>query len=417
MHFLEAKRYFDLDMAERIVRLVGGFGERNEKIWGRKLQDRICTSSNRTFNDCIFFLFRNDILAIDFPRKVRRGQKGYFHLTATGIQILKYGIVRPFLEDTVLPNVPSKGKRRGKKAQVVKDNPHQELQPIEEQEIQQNRWKAIHFLLNRGAFGVGYNIPDGLSLSGNVYYTSERREGVSIMDLVEEKDDSFIEVNSYIRVSKPEAERIMQILLAEGIMEEISQKDNNIAAVNRNGQKKSEDVRYGIKDYSLAEYILQWGCFQSAVLSRMLYLYDSIKGTMRGIHPIEREVRWLRDAIGPGRAERWLASALVRRGKTVVAYVSPSLQDINKLDDATQRLIHKRRKRYLRDEDVGIKKTFREIRDNPELLKVEEKYPIITRIIKRSVYPEFLRELYRRRRRRKNMNQSPYSTSTLVSGF
>ena len=186
--------------------------------------------------------------------------------------------------------------------------------------------------------------------------------------------------------------------------------------MNRNGQK-SEDVRYGIKDKSLAEYILQWGCFQSAVLSRMLYRYDSIKGTMRGIHPIERQVRWLRDAIGPGRAERWLASASVRRGKTVVAYVSPSLQDINKLDDATQRLIHKRRKRYLRDEDVRIKKTFREIRDNPELLKVEEKYPIITRIIKRSVYPEFLRELYRRRRRRKNMNQSPYLTSTLVSGF
>ena len=67
------------------------------------------------------------------------------------------------------------------------------FQPIEEQEIQQNRWKAIHFLLNRGAFGVGYNIPDGLSPSGHVYYTSERREGVSIMDLVEEKDDFFID--------------------------------------------------------------------------------------------------------------------------------------------------------------------------------------------------------------------------------
>ena len=87
----------------------------------------------------------------------------------------------------------------------VKDNPDQEQQ-------QQNRWKAIHFLLNRGVFGVGYNIPDGLSPSGHVYYTSERREGVSIMDLVEEKDDFFIEVNSYIRVSKPEAERIMQKL-------------------------------------------------------------------------------------------------------------------------------------------------------------------------------------------------------------
>ena len=119
-------------------------------------------------------------------------------------------------------------------------------------------------------------------------------------------------------------------------MDEISQRDNNTSAVNRNGQKKSEDVRYGIKDRSLAEYILQWGFFQSAVLSMMLYLYDSIKGTMRGIHPIERKVRWLIDAIGRGRAERWLASASDRRGKTLVAYVSPSLQDINKLDDATQ---------------------------------------------------------------------------------
>jgi hypothetical protein len=428
VHFLEAKRYFDLDMAERIVRLVSEYGVRNERVWGRKLQDRIRTSSNRTFNDCIFFLLGNDILATDPPRGVRRGQKVYFHLTTTGTQILKYGIVRPFLEDTVLPNVPPKGKRRGKNAPVdnairfVKrihnygtlsrasakterkgqgpmDNPEQEQQ-------QQNRWKAIHFILTRGAYGVGYNIPIGPEVPSakgmfqsvdGVRYRSEHHEGVAITDLVEQRDDNFMYIDAHIRVSKSEAERIMQMLLAEGIMEEISQRGN--ISMDANGQ--SEDVRYGIKDKSLAEYVLQWGSFQNAVLSRMLYLYDSIRGTMRGIHVIRNEVNWLRDAIGPHRAERWLASASVRRDKTIVAYISPSVQDINKLDDATQRLIHKRRKRYLRDKDVGIKRTFREIRDNPELLKVEEKYPVITRIIKRSVYPEFLRELYRIQRRRK----------------
>ena len=416
------KRYFDLSLAEKIIIVITQFIEGNENVWINKVRRSVGASSNRIFDDCVYLLMNYDLLRKEnCSTKSKKGQKTYITVTDLCTQIVKYGYIKPLLEDTVLPNVPSKGKRRGKNAQVDKairivkrihnrgfqsrasattrkgqgprDNP--------DQEQQQNRWKAIHFLLNRGAFGVGYNIPDGLSLSGNVYYTSERREGVSIMDLVEEKDDSFIEVNSYIRVSKPEAERIIQILLAEGIMEEISQRDNNIAAVNRNGQKKSEDVRYGIKDYSLAEYILQWGCFQSAVLSRMLYLYDSIKGTMRGIHPIEREVRWLRDAIGPGKAERWLASASVRRGKTVVAYVSPSLQDINKLDDATQRSIHKRRKRYLRDEDVLIKRIFREIRDNPELKKVEKNYPVITQIIKRSVYPEFLLELYERQQRRR----------------
>jgi hypothetical protein len=426
---LEAKRYFDLDVAERIVRLVAEYGVRNKKIWGRKLQDRIRTSSSRTVNDCIFFLRDNDILAKDSPREVRRGQKVCFHLTTTGAQILKYGIVRPFLEDTVLPNVPPKGKRRGKNAQVdnairmVKrihnygtlsrasakteskgqgpmDNPEQEQQ-------QQKRWKAIHFFLTRGAYGVGYNIPVGpevpsakgmfQSIDG-VRYRSEHHEGVSITDLVEQRDDNFMYVDAHIRVTKSEAERIMQILLVEGIMEEISQRGN--ISMDANGQ--SEVVRYGIKDKSLAEYVLRWGSFQNAVLSMMLYIYDSIRGAMRGIHPIEREVRWLRDAVGPRIAERWLASSSVRRDKTFVGHVDPSLQDINKLDDATQKLIHKRRRRYLQDEDVRIKRTFREIRDDPELKKVEKNFPVITRIIKRSVYPKFLQELlYRRRRRRK----------------
>jgi hypothetical protein len=384
-------------LAEKIIIVITQFIEGNEKVWINKVRRSVGTSSNRIFDDCVYLLMNYDLLRKEnCSTKSKKGQKTYITVTDLCAQIMKYGYIKPFLEDTVLPNVPSKGKRRGKNAHVdkVKDNPDQEQQ-------QQNRWKAIHFLLNRGAFGVGYNIPDGLSPSGHVYYTSERREGVSIMDLVGEKDDFFIEVNSYTRVSKSEAEKIMQMLLAEGIMEEISQRDNNTAAVNLNGQKKSEDVRYGIQDKSLAEYVLQWGFFQSAVLSRMLYLYDSIKGTMRGIHPIEREVRWLRDAIGPGRAERWLASASDRRGKAFVPHITPSLQDINKLDYVTQKLIGIRRRRYLRDEDVRVKRTFREIRDNPELKEVEKKYPVITQIIKRSVYPEFLLELYERQQRRR----------------
>ena len=42
------------------------------------------------------------------------------------------------------------------------------------------------------------------------------------MDLVEQKDDNFLYINAYIHVSRPEAERIMQMLLVEGIMKEIS---------------------------------------------------------------------------------------------------------------------------------------------------------------------------------------------------
>ena len=159
------------------------------------------------------------------------------------------------MEDTVLPNVPSKGKRRGKKTHVNKDDPHLEPQPIEEQEIQQNRWKAIHFLLTRGEYGVGYNI---LVDPGGVHYRSERHEGVSIRDLVEQRDDNFLYIDAHIRISKPEAERIMQMLLAEGIMKEISQRDS----ISMNGNEQDEDARYGIKDKSLAEYILQWDAFR-----------------------------------------------------------------------------------------------------------------------------------------------------------
>ena len=160
------------------------------------------------------------------------------------------------------------------------------------------------------------------------------------MDLVEQRDDNFMYINAHIRVSKSEAERIMRILLAEGIMKEINQMD--YISIHGNGQ--GEDARYSIKDKSLAEYVLQWGSFQNDVLGRMLYLYDSIRGTMRGIHPIQNEVNWLRDSIGPGRAQKWLTSASDRRDKELVPYVNPSLQDINKLDTRVQKSIHKRRK-------------------------------------------------------------------------
>lgn len=389
------KRYFDLSMAEKIIIVITQFIEGNEKIWINKVRCSVGVSSNRIFDDCIYLLMNYGLIKKEnCSTKSKKGQKTYITVTGLCNQIVKYGYIKPFLEDEVLPNVPSKGKRRGKKIQLDKDDPHQELQLIEEQEIQQNRRKAIHFLLTRGAYGVGYNIPLD---PGGIYYRSEHHEGVSIMDLVEQRDDNFMYINAHIRVSKSEAERIMRILLAEGIMKEINQMDN--ISIHGNGQ--GEDARYSIKDKSLAEYVLQWGSFQNDVLGRMLYLYDSIRGTMRGIHPIQNEVNWLRDLIGPGRAQKWLTSASDRRDKELVPYVNPSLQDINKLDTRVQKSIHKRRKIALQEADLRILKTFREISNNPELLKVEENHPIITRIIKRSAYPEFLQELYRRRRRRK----------------
>ena len=74
-----------------------------------------------------------------------------------------------------------------------------------------------------------------------------------------------------------------------------------------------------------------------------MYLYDSIRGAMRGIHAIQNEVNWLKDAIGPARAEKWLARASRRRGKELVPYVNPACKDINKLD-----LIF--RDQYIKDE-------------------------------------------------------------------
>lgn len=72
------------------------------------------------------------------------------------------------------------------------------------------------------------------------------------------------------------------------------------------------------------------------------------------------------------------------------------MQDIYKLDPNIQRSIHKRRLKAIRGADGMILSTLIELRRNPELQKVEEKYPIITRIVKSSAYPEFLQEIYRR---------------------
>lgn len=187
------------------------------------------------------------------PReKRRRGQKRYIHLTAIGIQILKCNIVGPFLEDAVLPDVPRKRKRSIKTMYTNQENKH-----AKDQENQHVRWKALHFFLTRAACGVGYNKiePDG------IHYRSEPHEGVSIMDLVHQRDDNFMYIDAHIRVSKPEAEEIMQLLLSKGIVEVIS--DTCITSTEE--KRHNDDVRYGIKDKSLAEFIVQWGGFQNAV--------------------------------------------------------------------------------------------------------------------------------------------------------
>ncbi|MGA7369316.1 MAG: hypothetical protein WBX01_09315 [Nitrososphaeraceae archaeon] len=116
---------------------------------------------------------------------------------------------------------------------------------------------------------------------------------------------------------------------------------------------------------------------------------------MRGFHGIDSEVNW----VGPDRAQKWLAGASDRRGKEPVPVYS-SLQDINKLDHNTQRSIHKRRMRAIREADRRILNTLYELRRNPELQKVEKKHPIVTRMVKWSVYPHFLQEFYRRAKKK-----------------
>ena len=123
-------------MAEKIIIVITQFIEGNGKIWINKVRCSVGVSSNRIFDDCIYLLMNYGLIKKEnCSTKSKKGQKTYITVTGLCNQIVKYGYIKPFLEDEVLPNVPSKGKRRGKKIQLDKDDPHQELQLIEEQEI------------------------------------------------------------------------------------------------------------------------------------------------------------------------------------------------------------------------------------------------------------------------------------------
>ena len=96
-------------MAEKIILAITQFIERNERVWINKIRHSVGASSNRIFDDCIYLLMNYGLIKKEnCSTKSKKGQKTYITVTDLCNQIVKYGYIKPFLEDEVLPDVPSK---------------------------------------------------------------------------------------------------------------------------------------------------------------------------------------------------------------------------------------------------------------------------------------------------------------------
>jgi hypothetical protein len=104
----------------------------------------------------------------------------------------------------------------------------------------------------------------GSILIDNKLYKGDFLEGVSIMDLLEQRDKSFALIFAYIKISKTEAEQIMNMLLYENVMKEIG---------ILNGE-----VRYGIVDETFRSYVQDWGSLHNEIVSSMFKLWRTVRG-------------------------------------------------------------------------------------------------------------------------------------------
>ena len=230
---LDVDMHFNIEMAEKVIRQLSILGA--AQISCRLLQKEIKSKSNSDFFDCLYFLREYAAIKVN-KENWRRGQKINVTLNKIGQQILNFGIIRKYLEYLHKKECSNKTDIR----KTIKNKEEEDL------------IKAVYFLLTRGVFGVSYaRIVDQSKEDlepgdfGWDNSTMQRvychKDGVSLNDLIEQRDISCSGIFSDIRVSSSNPKKLMHHLLDEGIMREIGEVDG--------------EIRYGIADDTLRLYI------------------------------------------------------------------------------------------------------------------------------------------------------------------
>ena len=345
----ELKRDFNIAMAEKVIKRLSFFGAAQNS--SRQLQNEIKSRSKSDFSDCLYFLEKYGMIGRN-KEKRRRGQKITVTLTDTGELILKFGIVRIFL------------------AYMHKENEKNHKQSFnsipygkaggDEDSSEQRRLKAIHFFLARGEFGVSYpkiidiretKIEPGYVRLDEFHFWSVDRheEGISVEDLVEQRDISCSGIFAYLSVTKEEAEELKNFLVDEGVMKEIG--------------KEGREIRYGIADNALKLYIKDYLGLHQTRLSVMGRLLSTIRGIRRGARQDFDIVNYFEGNMGSDANHHIQKLENVRGGLSAGARATYK----NEFDIYVaqikwyQNQIHGRRKMYE---------------------KLEEKYPVITTVLK-----------------------------------
>ena len=230
------------------------------------MQKEIKSKSKSDFSDCLYFLEKYGVIRRDKKEWIR-GQKVTATLSKIGEQILKFGIIRIYLDYLHNKNCSSK--------KVIKKSTNSRIKKAIKNRQEEYLLKAIHFLITRGTFGVSYARAVDQSKEepepGYFGWDSSRmlrvychKEGVSLDDLLEQKDISCSGIFSHIKVLRKEAEELMRILLDEGIMKEIGKEDG--------------EIRYGIVDNALTLYIEDYLGLHQTRLSIMGRLLSTVRG-------------------------------------------------------------------------------------------------------------------------------------------
>ena len=364
---LELKRDFNIAMAEKVIKQLSFFGAAQNSC--RQLQNEIKSRSKSDSSDCLYFSEKYGVIRRN-KENWRRGQRVTVTLTKTGEQILKFGIIRVYLDYLHDKRCNSKTgiKKSTISRQVSRDRRGERI------------LKAIHFLVTRGVFGVSYakfvdqskeNLEPGDFGwdSSRMYRIDCHKEGVSLIDLLEQRDISCSGIFAHIKVARKEAEELMRILLDLGIMKEIGEEDG--------------EIRYGIDDNALTLYIEDYLGLHQTRLSIMGRLLSTVRGIRRGTRQDFDMINYLEENMGANAYEYLLKLEKVRRGLSASARAAYK----NEID--------------IYDEE--IKSYQKQIKDREKMYEeLEERYPVITTIVKMFTTSDYFDRIDERARKRRS---------------
>ena len=197
---LYRRRFLNIPTAERIVKTIG----MHDDFLGinqREIQRIIKSSSNDTFESCIRQLRNYGVITSKFEDKKTNKKTVPLYLTANGKRAYKLDLVVTFLTEI---NRLIKRNRREEEDFVIRVERKEKRRKSKESQ-EEKRVKAFYFFLTRGAYWtMSYKSADPSDLEGSILidnklYKGDFLEGVSIMDLVEQRDKSFALIFAYIK--------------------------------------------------------------------------------------------------------------------------------------------------------------------------------------------------------------------------